>query len=831
MGYYLKYRCEFDTIKNRQVRIDIEKFRNLDPIMYFEENPFEPILVISSLDSVYTLTFSSFKRDFIIGDSLIINGSILNTGFYTITNIADTISETVNGVDVYFYVLTVNEELFDESLTDENWSIDFTAKVHDDVIASTQSPLVIEYPNGKFDKMCPIRESKIRLKILTKNVTYQDFKIEFDTQFKIKIYIAEKYDAITNQLIEITDSKLEWVGWLDNDYITEPFLDTLTEIELSGNDGLSLLKTRSLADFSGQEVFGISVPVDSYITYCLYQTNLNLNRWTFINMFPEGGIIRQVGFPETWQYDAFYQSRVTTSTFLKGPRDYDDCYEILSKIMQAFGCVLFQSKGEWYIINILDNIYEYLNGNNRDATGDVLNATDNQEFKVDIGLNKSVKLSNADALLSVEKPFYEVSCKFNYDAPVVYFKNFDLLDGILNTDLSTTTKKYYDILDWNTLFNPIVNYYTNTFGYTLLDYYANIVVELDPVTNQEIIRYLALRSPSTGTTIGSARTTLYPLNLGDKVKIEFSVRETIPVFETNRIRSAVILQGNNNEIRYLGQDGKWYEEYFEINVWFDQNEDRRFWKKFNNDNIFSEPVPFSGLISIQFIGQDWGGGTELHFRDLSFVVEPTLNLSVTASGYEYKTTSKNKNKNVYDVELFLSNSDNISVMGALTGLTGVIVPYNLTNWQYLDNEDYKVPFAKYINRIYWQAMYRDFIRIEGRIFNIYVNDDTIISPLFNIIFHDLDPDKKFMITTLQIDVRQESAEFTSIELVDQQIDFPEGGINTNSTESYRLLDVKAKDYNNPIKEPKTPIDHKWGVFGQIAALIRRNKIRRFNNYS
>jgi hypothetical protein len=134
-------------------------------------------------------------------------------------------------------------------------------------------------------------------------------------------------------------------------------------------------------------------------------------------------------------------------------------------------------------------------------------------------------------------------------------------------------------------------------------------------------------------------------------------------------------------------------------------------------------------------------------------------------------------------------------------------------------------------------MFRNFIKLEGKLFNIYINDSDLISPLNNIIF-DQFSDKKFMLTTFQIDIRQESAEFTSIELVDENLDYEllESGANIyksylNVIESFRYLDLKAKDYNNPVKEPKIPIDWRFGAYSAVSSLVRRNRIRRFNNYS
>jgi hypothetical protein len=48
---------------------------------------------------------------------------------------------------------------------------------------------------------------------------------------------------------------------------------------------------------------------------------------------------------------------------------------------------------------------------------------------------------------------------------------------------------------------------------------------------------------------------------------------------------------------------------------------------------------------------------------------------------------------------------------------------------------------------------------------------------------------------------------------------------------HSYLNVKAQNYDEVIKEPRTPIDWKYGTVGVVSSLIRKNKRRRFNNYS
>jgi hypothetical protein len=249
MQYYLKYRCEFDTIKDRQVRVDIELGRNI--ATYISGYPAPDFFIDFAPGDIFgrdynALVFISTKRDFIIGDIIEVSDTDFNDGTYTITSFSESTDIVYEDVQLFYYYINVDGTFEIEEST--SGILTFVPEIASqppiNLIASSQSPLILEYPNGKFEKMCPIRESKIRLKILSGNVNYDDFTIEFDTQYKIKLYIADKYNSL-NELIEISDTDLVWLGWLDNDYITQPFLDIPTEIELSGNDGLSLLKTKS----------------------------------------------------------------------------------------------------------------------------------------------------------------------------------------------------------------------------------------------------------------------------------------------------------------------------------------------------------------------------------------------------------------------------------------------------------------------------------------------------------------------------------------------------------------------------------------------------------
>ncbi len=662
--------------------------------------------------------------------------------------------------------------------------------------ASGDMPLEISYPDGEFDKMCGIRESRLRIKVISNNINTDDLLITSDTQYKVKVYV---------------NNNVEWVGWLDNDYITEQFLDTTNEIELSASDGLSLIKSIELADLSDNEVWGI-YKVKEFIAYALDKTELGLDYWSFINMYPVGALQRGV----VGDYDAFFYSNITSHTFIRGPREFDDCYTVLSKIMQAYGCTLFQARGAWYILQTNDRIAGDLDGNRRNSSGTFQQTVLNQNFSIDIGLDKVTKLINADALTSWEKEFKETVIKYSFKMPPIFFRNWDLLDGTFNAPLSTSTRQVYDLSYWEAVPAFLGTWLNEGF----------IGVDIDTTTNAELRRYLLLYTVANTSTHKAVKSTDYYVNQNDVLSFSYSTREKNARFNASVQWNFVVLEASNGDFYTLGTNGAWSLNVIKrIGYGWNNTEDRRFWKEFN---IEAQPFPVNGKLYVVFTSYQNPGsvnllGEQVYYKDLTVDIENYFNEMLTVDGYEYKNSQVNELKNLYDNEIFLSKSDNIGTQGAILANDYT----QLNNWKYYNaNDNTAVNFAKYIARGYWRAMYRNFQRMEGRLYDLY-QGDRLISPLNTVIFSAID-DKEFMITTLNIDVRNEEAEFTMVELRNtaNNNDFTEVG-----TEAFTYLNVKAQNYDDIIKEPRTPIDWKYGTLGIVNSLLRRNKRRRFNNYS
>jgi hypothetical protein len=796
MAYILRYRCEFDTIKGRQVKVDIEKERNIVSPVNF--SAIAASVFSASNNSLVTGTQALTFLE--VGDIITISGTANNNKTFTLKDFSYT-TAGFGSTTLFFNEAVINE-------TDGSFQMTISSPSVTNLTASSESPLELSYANGEFEKMNPIRESKMRIKILTDNVTYEDFTVNYDTQYKVKLYI---------------DNTLEWSGWLDNDYITELFLDTLKEIELSANDGLSILKTMPLKTQTGDQMWGF-FRIKEFIANALFPTGLNLDFVSFINMYPENVVERNYLPPTFWDNDAFFYARIYASAFLKGPRDFDDCYEVLSKIMQAFGCTLYQARGKWYIVQTNDRIAGVLDATIRDYTGAATGISMNQSFKIDIGLNEVTKLINADALVSLEKPFKEVAIKHKFDMPPIYFRNFDLLD--------TAPDAYSGVAPayWTGAPSNLATFY----GYINQ---GEVFIDTEAGTGAEIRRGLLFQGGSGVRPAGAKMTTSYPVNAGDHINFGFSVKFNVAYFQWGSVWAHVLFISESGQQFYLDMDGKWKTTFKNVGYTYNKVEDRRFWKSFNistnfrgADGIPNPGVPANGSVYLILTGTGSdilpSAVFDVFYKDLDFSIETSFNAMTEVDGYEYVCSQSANLKNQYDNEIFMADAPNISTKGSILETDYV----KIGNWRYKGTHNIPtnpiLPFAKYITRTYWRSMYRKFMRLEGRLYDLY-QGSRLLSPLNSVEFTEVE-DKEFMITTLQMDIRQESAEFTMIELRNtaNNSDFTQNG-----TESFRYLNVKAKDENDPIKEPKTPIDWKFGTLGVISSLMRRNKRRRFNNYS
>jgi hypothetical protein len=140
----------------------------------------------------------------------------------------------------------------------------------------------------------------------------------------------------------VINNLIKWKGFLFNDYIDVAFTTGNQEVNIVCVDGLSLIKYNN---YDTNNSINTVVPLINLIGTCLsnipYNTASNL--FACCSYYAEGMLDRGDG----GQYEPFAQSSIYIRDVINV-----DYYTILDNIVKTFGCRLFQSNGDWYILPI-----------------------------------------------------------------------------------------------------------------------------------------------------------------------------------------------------------------------------------------------------------------------------------------------------------------------------------------------------------------------------------------------------------------------------------------------------------------------------------------------
>lgn len=142
----------------------------------------------------------------------------------------------------------------------------------------------------------------------------------------------------------VIDGSIKWKGFLFNDYINLAFTTGNQLVNMVCVDGLSLIKYNN---YSTTNSINSGNTLLSLIGTCLsqieYKTPSNL--YACCSYYAEGMLDRGDG----GQYEPFAQSVIYIRDVIG-----QNYYTILDNIVKSFGCRLFQSNGDWYIMPIND---------------------------------------------------------------------------------------------------------------------------------------------------------------------------------------------------------------------------------------------------------------------------------------------------------------------------------------------------------------------------------------------------------------------------------------------------------------------------------------------
>lgn len=235
----------------------------------------------------------------------------------------------------------------------------------------SESPFILNVLASSDDVMANIVSTELRVKIDVTNPYPAFLSLQNNDQFFTYGELSYLQGAAKNTLFK---------GFLIADAATTPFTTGFKEIEVTFTDGLSLLKNIPFVDSEGQAVnvkASLTGTMISIFNKLPFPTSFYLN--VAVSFFCEDMQTRndwsanepfkQMLLPfnnwltsdaaNTYNNDAFVVS------------DFTNCYDILDRISQSFGCKIFQSNGQWHIASIFEMSQQQIWVTKYDSTGSV----------------------------------------------------------------------------------------------------------------------------------------------------------------------------------------------------------------------------------------------------------------------------------------------------------------------------------------------------------------------------------------------------------------------------------------------------------------------------
>lgn len=485
------------------------------------------------------------------------------------------------------------------------------------------------------------------------------------------------------------------------------------------------------------------------IAVCLAQTNLSLVTNIFLNLFE----YRQDPLVST-----FDQTLIDSQLFISG-ETYEDCYSVLTKILTAFNCTLFQANGQWNIVHFPE-AKRYTNneipGFVYDETWQPLGSTvlNNNFFIGPAQLTRPIHQLTQGALRG-----YKFSRKvFNYRQPKYLLQNYDLqqLGALLRTlNIGGGVIHYeYEAPGWLTGVGP-----------TLCERFIRIIKDS---TGTEIDRYLVLRANCSNTILAVASDYIEAQEK-DRLIFSFSTRTN---FSQAPPFGAVfgVRMMNGVLTRYVDElpagSGAWIPTVgFNYSITNNTNQ-------WTSVEIASSQIPFDGQLSL-FLAQNNGGALsttrETHYKDIRLEYIPYVNDTTKITGQIHKQEQPPNKKLNTDGDIQIDDSPRNNVLGTLF-LPGrdPDTPYGLQirtkYWRYpSDATGWRLGELTTLEDLTWRQQTRS--KLEGGFIGNY---QTSVISLLSFGITDFNPTKSYTWGLLTIDYKNNQCNGTLWELSDTE---------------------------------------------------------------
>jgi hypothetical protein len=151
---------------------------------------------------------------------------------------------------------------------------------------------------------------------------------------------------------------LQWTGFIDPDSCAEELLDAPKVLQLKATDGIGLLKNMKYRKVDTTDAYEF-ISCLNVITNCIYQTGLlDIDLAVEVSLFNDGQQDRDTGVTN----EPLVQTYIHTRSFMTSATEYDNCYNVLSAVLNGFHATLFQAGGRWNIVRFPDkwqSVYRY----------------------------------------------------------------------------------------------------------------------------------------------------------------------------------------------------------------------------------------------------------------------------------------------------------------------------------------------------------------------------------------------------------------------------------------------------------------------------------------
>lgn len=390
------------------------------------------------------------------------------------------------------------------------------------------------------------------------------------------------------------------------------------------------------------------------VRLCLKSTEISTYLKVATNIYPEGGSI------ERWLDSTI----ILGSTFQNNDK-WDNCYDVLEKIMKRFNATLFQSWGQWYIVRF----GELFAGYNRTPShfaiiGDQYTndfaylTTFNENHLFDINANEV----ETGLLKSIIRPYKFITETFNYDQQTNLIKNTNLqnVGNLLNQYQVGTLPEYNTVYEYaSSDYIPLAPVTTSIF--VVKDQDGKEVERTLSLKGQPTVSWWYLAPPGIYYYPAAIKTNEIQVSKDTKFSLSFD-------FRTERILSAfyptyfyiTLFDGTNTYT--LRSDLSWQfgtgtVGLFYINYGTPNND----WQNFSID----VKIPFDGVLTIYFPQSDLEYFEETYFRNIKFNISGYIVNGQITIGHSHTETQTAVIKNSLENEIKIDDAPNNLIRGAL----------------------------------------------------------------------------------------------------------------------------------------------------------------------